>query len=97
MAMDYKTIAGHRFIETTHGRICSVCNKFYVDISIVQKSDIGKTGWAHVGVLYEREYKEIQDENERMWKLLVGVATGNGPEIPQPDEPSIDDMLAGVW
>jgi hypothetical protein len=69
-------IAGHYFIETPHGRVCKTCGKLYVQVSIVEKSDIGKPGWAHNGNLYANEYEQIQRENERMWGHVVGVAAG---------------------
>jgi hypothetical protein len=77
----FKIIAGHSFQETTHGRVCSACGKYYAEIGVVDIGDIGKTGIAHVGALTPREYDEIQRENDRIWALLVGVATGDGPDI----------------
>lgn len=69
------TIAGHSF--GPEGR-CS-CGIRFADISGAGSEHLNKPHWAHQGNLIERELEEIQTEVRRLWALVVGAATGNGP------------------
>jgi hypothetical protein len=56
---------------------------------------LNKPHWAHQGNLIERELEEIQAEAQRLWSLVVGAATGNGPAAaPAGTEPSADEIAA---
>ena len=67
------TIAGHTFIETLDGRKCRDCGMLWVDVALAHKEDIGKMGWAQNGALTEHEYKQIDDERNRVWELAKGA------------------------
>lgn len=89
------SIAGHDF--SLDGK-CS-CGRKFADISIAEKSDIGKPLHCHSGNLTEREYYEIDKERDRIWYALYGVASGSGPPpSPQPvynEIPLHDDSYVG--
>lgn len=74
------SIAGHTFWETTIGRVCQGCGMRFVHVAQAHRSDIGREGFAHQGLLIEREYDEIDAERNRIFALVAGVASGNGPE-----------------
>lgn len=69
------SIAGHWFGADG---MCS-CNRRFGDISGAGPEHIGKPHYAHVGNLTAVELSEIQAEVRRLWDLVVGAATGNGP------------------
>jgi hypothetical protein len=69
------TIAGHSF--SPEG-LCT-CGRRFGDISGAGPEHLNKPHWAHQGNLIERELEEIQAEVQRLWSLVVGAATGNGP------------------
>lgn len=71
-------IAGHQFVDGIHGLTCQACGWRFSYISGVQRTDIGKNGWAEHGALNEAEYNQIRAEVERQWGHLVGVASGEG-------------------
>ena len=66
------TIAGHTFVWTGHGDICS-CGKRRVDLCGITRADIGKPGWAHYGDLSAHEYEQVVAMLERMWLAGAGV------------------------
>jgi hypothetical protein len=68
-------IAGHTFIETISGRVCRYCDKRWTDLMGADESAINQSGWAHQGVLIERELEEIRAEKERVWALVMEAAT----------------------
>lgn len=86
-------IAGHLFND--NGK-CS-CGRRFADISIAERSDIGKPLYCHNGSLNEMGYNEIVMERERIWAMVYGVATGSGPSIPPiyEDVPLHDDAYLG--
>lgn len=73
-----RIIAGHSMADSIHGLACRDCGRRFVDLASVRKSDIGTKGWSHYGELNSPEFESIQAEIERMWGLLVGVASGRG-------------------
>lgn len=73
------TIAGHVF--GLEGR-CS-CGKRFSDVSGATPQHVGTHGIAHTAHLTAAELGEIQAEVQRIWNLLVGSATGNGPATTQ--------------
>ena len=81
-------IAGHTFVGPL-GR-CS-CGKCFADISVACRDDIGTHGWAHSGSLVEREYIEIDNERDRLWRLVVGVCSGVAAREFEPEYPMFDD------
>lgn len=66
-------IAGHRFnsmgfCDLPKGE--GVCGRRLADIASTHKDDVGKPDIAHSGLLNEAEYKEIVQENDRVWSLM---------------------------
>jgi hypothetical protein len=43
-----------------------------VDISGVTRDDVGKMYIAHAGSLNEREFQEIVEAKERLWRAAMG-------------------------
>lgn len=71
------TIAGHTFVDTPMGRMCS-CGRRFVDICGTTKADRGKPNIAHHGNVNDTEIDEIDAENSRIWDALCGVASSKG-------------------
>jgi hypothetical protein len=64
---DGRRIAGHLFIESVFGPVCSIgeCVRLWVEIEDVTESDVGKRDIAHAGELNGSEYSEIKEERQR--------------------------------
>ena len=76
-------IAGHDFDSLDR---CKTCPRTWFQIMHVTRDYIGANGIAHYDGstgLSESEYLSIEkrrnDERPRIWELIVGSATGNGP------------------
>jgi len=67
------TIAGHTFVDKIGERVCRDCGKTWVYVAAATKQNIHQNGWAHSGTLTEHEYKQIDDERERLWRLGMGM------------------------
>jgi len=80
------SIAGHTF--SLEGR-CS-CGLKFADISGAGPEHLNQPHWSCQGNLVSYELAEIQAEVRRLWDLVVGAATGNGPAR------SLDDEIAAA-
>lgn len=86
-------IAGHEFDSLDR---CKTCPRKWSEIMHVTRDQLGDKGIAHFDGhqgLTLSEYEQIErrrnEERPRIWDLVVGSATGNGPS------PSAqDDLLA---
>lgn len=87
-------IAGHRFTGL-NGR-CS-CGKVLGDIAGATREHLNAPGFAHSGGLIERELNEIHAEVARIWALVVGSATGNGPAANGLEPATSDGVTAWPW
>jgi hypothetical protein len=66
------TIAGHSFGVSGFCTLArpgqeQTCGKCFADIASMERTDVGKAGWAHYGNATETEYEEVARERERMW------------------------------
>ncbi len=66
------SIAGHVFQDNER----CVCGMRFADIAVATPEAVGQMGWAHTSTLTQFEYNQIDEERERLWKLVVGSARG---------------------
>lgn len=67
-------IAGHHFTPDWLGRAVCGCGTRWTDIAGATEADIDRPGWAHIGTLTAAEYRQIEAERERRWRLGLGQA-----------------------
>lgn len=83
-------IAGHDFDSLDR---CRTCPRTWTQIMHVTRDQVGTKGIAHYDGeqgLTLSEYQSIEkrrnEEQPRIWELVVGSATGNGPSTRQEDD-----------
>lgn len=45
---------------------------------LARRENVGQPGWAHDGIMIQREYDEIVTERDRIWATVASVASGEG-------------------
>lgn len=73
-----RMLAGHAMVDTIHGEAGQLCGYRLVDLLMMRREDIGKSGWAHYGELNGAEYASVDAERDRIYGHARAIASGEG-------------------